>query len=421
MVNTSDDRMTSSALTPLDFNLQPLGVFSLPAGMLLFADSAASAGVATSLLCGMIPKQFPPEVRFYEEAIRGAPTAQIMEALPPSGVVRDYNTLVLNPTKERYEALVGSCNGDLRLLVRLQGYMNDYCDVPDPVDADSPIVKALIIASSASESLGVRDVSGASVLLREAVGTVDRISPVFAASLEAELGQILLQDEGRCEEGIAALRHALDMLHGTDLRELTAEVHLNIGIALHQRLVEDPRALKEAVGHYLDAARLVTAESSPVVFGTAHMNLALAYLSMPMLEASDQLRFGVALASLRYAEAVFDRDTYPESWASVRLNLANALVYAPSSRQEENLIEAVEVYEELLEIRDRFEDPIGYARVSANLGNVLGHLGRFDSAKAKLHDARSIFEEFQMLPETASIREMLDHIERERVGRASAG
>ena len=53
------------------------------------------------------------------------------------------------------------------------------------------------------------------------------------------------------------------------------------------------------------------------------------------------------------------------------------------------------LYEAVLEARDRDTDPLGRARVLANQGNVLGHLGAFDQAKAKLYEARFIFEEFR--------------------------
>lgn len=66
---------------------------------------------------------------------------------------------------------------------------------------------------------------------------------------------------------------------------------------------------------------------------------------MPMTEASDQLRLGVAVQSLRNALKVFTREDHPERWASTQLNLANSLIYTPSTHQADNLVEAVELYE----------------------------------------------------------------------------
>lgn len=83
---------------------------------------------------------------------------------------------------------------------------------------------------------------------------------------------------------------------------------------------------------------------------------------------------------------MYTKEDHPEQWASVQLNLANSLVYTPSRHQADNLVEAVELYEAVLQSRDRDTDPVGRARVLANQGNALAHLGVFDQARAKLYD-----------------------------------
>ena len=146
------------------------------------------------------------------------------------------------------------------------------------------------------------------------------------------------------------------------------------------------------------------------MWASAHANLATAYLTMPMTEASSQLRLGVAAQSLRSALKVYTPEDYPEQWASVQLNLANSLVYTPSSHQLENLVEAVDLYEAVLAARDRDTDPLGRARVLANQGNVLAHLGDFDQAKAKLYEARFLFEELGDHESVLTVRGVLDEI-----------
>jgi hypothetical protein len=76
-------------------------------------------------------------------------------------------------------------------------------------------------------------------------------------------------------------------------------------------------------------------------------------------------------------------------------------------------VEAVEIYEAVLEARDRETDPSGRARVLANQGNVLAHLGVFDQAKAKLYEARFLFEELGDTDAVRSVRGVLDEISRE--------
>jgi tetratricopeptide (TPR) repeat protein len=135
----------------------------------------------------------------------------------------------------------------------------------------------------------------------------------------------------------------------------------------------------------------LTRQNAPELYALAQNNLALAYLAMPLTEASDQLRMGIAVQALREALKVYKREAYPEQWASTQLNLANALQYLPSSHPEDNLSEAVGLYEEVLQARDPQRDPLGYARLLANQGNALAHLGIFDHAVPKLQQAAWLF------------------------------
>jgi tetratricopeptide (TPR) repeat protein len=113
------------------------------------------------------------------------------------------------------------------------------------------------------------------------------------------------------------------------------------------------------------------------------------------------------VTSLRAALRVYQPDTHPVAWASTQLNLANALQYLPSVHQESNLDEAVQLYEELLQHRDPHSDPLGYARILANQGNALGHLGVFVDARTRLTQARDLFEKQGDPEAAASVDEVL--------------
>ena len=119
---------------------------------------------------------------------------------------------------------------------------------------------------------------------------------------------------------------------------------------------------------------------------------------------------GVAVQAMRVALDHFTPETHPDRWSSTQLNLANALVYMPSKHQGENIAEAVGLYEGVLQHRDRHSDPLGRARVLANQGNALAHLGVFDDAKGKLHEARMIFEEFEDEAAVMMVRSILDEV-----------
>jgi tetratricopeptide (TPR) repeat protein len=132
---------------------------------------------------------------------------------------------------------------------------------------------------------------------------------------------------------------------------------------------------------------------------------------MPMSSDGDRIRVGVAVNSLRAALRVFTPETHPVAWASTQLNLANALQYLPSVHQESNLDEAVQLYEEVLQVRDPQKDPLGYARILANQGNALGHLGVFRDARERLDTARAIFVEYDDGEAVAGVDEVLASLE----------
>ncbi len=90
----------------------------------------------------------------------------------------------------------------------------------------------------------------------------------------------------------------------------------------------------------------------------------LAYLSMPQVETTHQLRSGIAVQSFRRALQVLNADEHTDLWASITMNLASALVYLPSSHPQENLVQAVEFYtSRCCTLRPRAKDPGAYALV----------------------------------------------------------
>jgi tetratricopeptide (TPR) repeat protein len=217
-------------------------------------------------------------------------------------------------------------------------------------------------------------------------------------------------DEGGAKRAAVTFQAAIDAMEGTDLHVSRAELHVAAGAMFQEMSEAAPRLMQQAINHYHQALALVNATTAPETFAIANANLGLAYITMPMTEASDQLRVGVAIQSMREALEYFTPESHPDRWSSTQLNLANALVYLPSKHQADNIAEAVGLYEGVLQHRDRHSNPQGRARVLANQGNALAHLGVFDDAKAKLHEARAIFEEFDEDEAVRSVRSILDEI-----------
>jgi tetratricopeptide (TPR) repeat protein len=146
-----------------------------------------------------------------------------------------------------------------------------------------------------------------------------------------------------------------------------------------------------AVRSYQSALIHLTERDDPERFATANMHIGIAFLAIPMSEASDQVRLGVAVQSLRAALRVYSPATHPWEWSSTKMNLANALQYLPSTHREQNLVEAVEMYDDILLHRSKASDPAGYGRVRANQANALAHLGRFDEAVEGYGEAKALF------------------------------
>jgi tetratricopeptide (TPR) repeat protein len=384
---------------------QPLGAFPLPLGYLLIPASPDTEDARVALLSGRLP-DWPDSLRAHELALAGDRDGALA-ALHGDDPITRYNRFVMDPDGSD-PAELRSGLGEFACLVDVVLFALGRSDTaPELGDATGELA-ATVLSVQASGALQDGDTEAAMTLL-------DRAAEQAAGVSEPLRGVLLGAAASVCDGSDAVNRfegalRALD--DAEDLRLARAELHLALGGLLHEQAIDRPDLLNRAVPHYHSALQLVWREEAPLLWASAHANLAAAYLTMPMTEASGQLRLGVAAQSLRSALKVYTPEDYPEEWASVQLNLANSLVYTPSSHQMDNLVEAVELYEAVLAARDREIDPLGRARVLANQGNVLAHLGDFDQAKAKLYEARFIFEEFGDHDSMRTVRGVLDEISR---------
>lgn len=391
---------------------QPIGVFALPAGYLLIPADPSLDAARAELVAGRIPSEIPDAMGFYERALAGDAEAAHAAVRGDDPVAR-VNRLVLEPDEASYAALVDEAEtlGDtaFRAHVGVIGFALGLVDAPpDPATADGEFA-AMAHAAHATLALARRDTAEAVEHLETGAQAAYPVSIALAGQLMGQLANAQL-DEGGAKRAAVTFQAALDALAGTDLVVTRAELHVAAGAMFQEMSEAAPRLMQQAINHYHQALALVTAATAPETFAIANANLGLAYITMPMTEASDQLRIGVAVQSMREALAYFTPETHRDRWSSTQLNLANALVYMPSKHQAENIAEAVELYEQVLAVRDRHTDPQGRARVLANQGNALAHLGLFDDAKSKLFEARSLFEEFEEREAVMAVRSVLDEI-----------
>ncbi len=405
------ETVLADASTAIAVRPQPLGAFSLPLGYLLIPAGDDTETARRAMLAGCLPDEWPRRLAAHRHAMAGDRDAALA-ALDGDDPISRYNRFVLDSNAVSDLDALRTELGEFGVLVDLVRFALGRADEPPEVgDADGEL-RAVLLAAEASHALA-DDPALAIATLDSAVDDARALSTPLAGVLLGASASICIEadDPGEAHERI---EKALRLLDGADgLRVERAELHLTAAGLLHEQGVDDPSLVMQAIPHYHSALQLVQRDDAPLLWASAHSNLATAYLTMPMIEASGQLRLGVASQSLRSALTVYTREEHPEQWASVQLNLANSLVYTPSKHQADNLVEAVELYEAVLEARDRNTDPLGRARVLANQGNVLAHLGAFNEAKAKLYEARSLFEELGDDESVRAVRGVLDEVARQ--------
>lgn len=397
---------------------QPLGAFGLPLGYLLIPAGQDTDAARVALVAGRLPDSWPDRLAAHRHVLAGdrdAALAALSES-DPAGLddadpVARYNRFVLDPVGVDPDTVRAGL-GDFAVLVDVVLFALGRADTVPESDGLDGELAAVVVAAQASAALDAADPAGAVRLLDRAVELAAPVAKPLAGVLMGAAAGIC-RDAGD-PSALPRLDRALALLADADaLGVARAELHLAAAGILHEQAAQRPELLPSAVPHYHSALQLIRREDAPLLWASGHADLATAYLTMPMVEASGQLRLGIAAQSLRQALTVFTREDHPQRWASVQLNLANSLVYSPSKHRQDNLVEAVEIYEAVLADRDRDRDPLGRARVLANQGNVLAHLGLFDQAKAKLYEARFLFEENGDDDSVRAVRGILDEVARE--------
>lgn len=382
--------MTASTGLPPTPRPQPIGALPWPAGMLLLPESAAD--VAAELVVGSEVTSWPDSAAFLRRALDDD-IDEAIAGLPGDDVLSRYNRAILVGGDGVWAALAGDTSGELRALVDVARFSVGEIDQPPSLDGTSGEVAAVVGSARASWAIETGDIPAAVEELATAAQAADDAgSPVLAGSLRLTRIELLRERLDDPQKAALEAELAVQRLPLSAPRELRAELQVARAMARQQVAGTDRGALLAVVADYNEASKIFREDTHAEMSAVINQHLALAYLVMPMSDQGDRIRLGVAVNALRSALKVYTPETHPTAWASTTLNLANALQYLPSVHQEENLDESVQLYEELLQYRDPQQDPIGYARILANQGNALGHLGVFSDARARLTQAREMFE-----------------------------
>ncbi len=389
---------------------QPIGIYPLPAGYLVLPNVPGAESVRGTLLQGRLPTDWPTGLRFYAAALAGDLDAAWEALVNVPGPEAAYNRFVLRSDPPAYHQLTAELTGDLLALLHIVAYTLGYLPALPVGDQPDAEIRSLWLIAQAAQHLEAGTPDEALALLEQAAEAAGSASPLLAGQAFGTIAHTRREVEGASPRLIPLYTRAIDSLDGSGLDETRAELWLALAMTYHELAQGGRGALVEAVKCYQQAVRVFRRESHPELFALAHNNLALAYLAMPMTDAGDALRMGVAVGSLREALKVYTRETHPERWASAQLNLANALQYLPSAHPLDNLEEAIRLYDEVLGVRAD-DDPIGRARVLASQGNALAHLGDFARAVPILETARAIFTDHGEADSATAVQGVLDDIE----------
>ena len=372
---------------------QPIGVFAAPAAYLLLPDVDVHAdAVADVLDTGRWPDDAPEAWAFFGHVLAGD-TGAAYDAIP-DGPEAAFNRFILAPSDDAYVALRDGAEGDALAFVHAVGTVYGFETEPLAPEAVEPgPVQTFVYATRAGRKLRAGDSQDGLDDLEAGQQAAKDSSRALVARLLATRARTIHELQGPSAALIALYQQADIALKQTGMERLHGLTLLGLG-SLYQEMSEGRRhLLLEAARVYQRASQIFTTETDPERHALALNNLALAYLAVPLTQASDQLRTAIAVQALRDALKVYTREEYPDAWASTTLNLANALQYAPTGDPEGHLWQAVELYQEVLEVRTPESDPGGHTRALANQANALAHLGAYSRAIPLLIEARDRFRQ----------------------------
>jgi|GEM_PF-579696 len=359
-----------------------VGLLAGAAGAVVLT-TASSADVA-GLRAGTFDALQEPNT-FLRDLANGNAPEKTIDALNAALLAGDIAAL-----EQHIKMAEAAGDADLHAHLRVVAFrMGADLNLPSEEEITSPFVRAYAMAARAYLSASNEDTAAAIAQLRQASELIASASPATAARYIGEAATIANDTGVDATRLLMDLENASDALNGLAFDELCGELHMMRAGMLMEKGAQRPSLLLQAVQCFQKATQALPRRRYPEAYAQCHLNIAISYLSMPMNEHASKLRGAIAVQSLREALGVFTPADHPEYWQAATINLANALQHLPSAHLAENMLEAVRLYETVLEHRT---DPSPQrARLLANLGNALAHLGRFDEAKVRLCDARTMF------------------------------
>ncbi|QBB72111.1 hypothetical protein ELE36_18020 [Pseudolysobacter antarcticus] len=260
-------------------------------------------------------------------------------------------------------------------------------------------------------------------LYRRALELVPESDPLLAARIRAREGTAhqALPDGGAeaLDAALECYEAARPHLQTYGLPEELAELDINLGLVTQSQAGIGRARITDAIAHYHHALRVFTRERHPREFAILHNNLAIAYLSIPVIDEAGKLREALAVQSFEQMLQVINLVDHPSEYAMAQNNLGNALQYAPSKHPIANILRAIEAYDEALKVRTPRDTPVEYANTIANKANALcnlpdnpehpelGNARHLAAARALYAEAHALFSQYGLSGNAAAVAEAL--------------
>ena len=203
-------------------------------------------------------------------------------------------------------------------------------------------------------------------------------SPLLSARISARMGGAWQSIPGAGQESLycaqACLEAALAGLKAYGEVEEIADAEVLLGLTLQTLAQFGQARIQDAIQAYHRALRVFTRDSHPQEYAVLHNNLAVAYLSIPAHDQQGKMREALAVQSFEEVLKVITLVDHPNEYAMAQNNLGNALQHASSGHRVDNLLRALEAYDEALKVRNPRTTPIEYANTLANKALALRSL-----------------------------------------------
>ncbi len=252
----------------------------------------------------------------------------------------------------------------------------------------------------------VEPLEHAVALYRRALDICPADAPLLRARITTRLGTALQAlpagGDGALKEARCCYETALTTLEGSGRSEEVAELQMNLGLVQQSLSASGGARLQDAIQCYHRALRVFTRDTYPREFSILHNNLAIAYLSIPLVDERGKMREALAVQSFEEVLKVINLVDHPSEYAMIQNNLGNALQYTATGHSLENNLRALDAYDEALRVRNPRDTPFEYANTISNKANVLRNLpddpdspGR--GRGASLRKAQDLYREAQQL------------------------